>query len=93
MLSPSGRSTGEVYLDNVDEKSVGKLAQIPGVQVFRDEQGRVKALGYTTQADSQHILTYVAPGTKLILVKTPTEYWSGEGKWSDKKTHSCEKRK
>ena len=80
-------------LDNLDEASLEELVQIPGVQIFRDERRVAKALGYTTQADSQHILTYVGPGTKLILVKTPTENWSGEGKWSDKKTHSCEKRK
>lgn len=78
-------------LDNWQEDMEEKLVEIQGTTIFRDQNGKVVALGYTTQPNSHHILTEISSGTKLLLLKTPTADWNGEGKWTDRILHSCER--
>jgi hypothetical protein len=56
-----------------------ELANFPG-----------KRWSYTVPPNQYHMITKVSPGTELLLIKTPSEYYRDEEHWSDKRLHPAE---
>lgn len=71
-----------------DNKDYIKQLEKVGGQILTDNEGEIYASMYEVKPNVYHIITYVSPGTKLLLIKTAKNRQVKN--WNDKQLHPAE---